>query len=105
MYFDKAQTGNRQVLDVCVRLEDGDPPTRITRMETSGDDFSIEGVTDYDGNIIPRPVANHVMNEYHIQVRIAYEPISDRSDDGALVVRFRDGQGLERTLLVPILVR
>jgi hypothetical protein len=105
IYFERAKRKERQVVDVCVRLEDEELSSRLTGLEAVGDGFVVEGVSDYDGNAIPLPVRSYATDEYHLQVKLAYEPDSNRVEDGSLAVRFTDGRGREQTLLVPVLVR
>jgi hypothetical protein len=100
----KAKAG--YTVEICAFFHSGEKlQARTTRIETVGDAFAVEELTDYQGNPIEVPGPYETLPSDPSTVVISYTPIQSPNQDGALVIHFDLLPGGKRSLIVPILVR
>ncbi|HUU01200.1 MAG TPA: hypothetical protein VM425_07175 [Myxococcota bacterium] len=102
--FDTTNIHEKQDIEVCIYLFCNRSPSRLTKLAAPGKSFSIQGLSDQQGNSVSLPVEYNTNSSVVYKTTVSYTPHSS-NEDGELVVQFEDDLGDERTLLVPILFR
>lgn len=112
--FDPLPPGEREVvfLAFCPNPTpyiEGNPieqdPIFLTRIAVIGKDFYLMRLFDSEGGFVQLPIDGEYEFSGEHQIQLAYEPLFDTSQGGALEVEFLDRRGIMQIFRVPILVR
>lgn len=104
--IDKDEVHGEYQVEICLALHVGtNRRGRFLSLEAFGGSFTVEDVKDYYGNHVTLPVPYDQWTADPYSATLSYRPEIAKAEDGALIAHFEEENVVQKSIVIPIIVR